>query len=148
MNTWVPSGFVVGVGRANMDKHFVLIYDCLWSKLHKFFTFCSSCIHKWIGWGSITTFTWILISRSNWFWSHFHFRDATFLSFDIDLWSLIWMWIAIRQCKSYHHVQIITLLSGQFTHFNGTCFRCYTQDNNLCQKRFFLCLLIPILGSF
>ena len=21
-------------------------------------------------------------------------------------------------------------------------------DNNLCQKRFFLCLLIPILGSF
>ena len=30
------------------------------------------------------------------------FRDVTFLSFDIDLWSFIWMWIAITQCESCH----------------------------------------------
>jgi hypothetical protein len=61
------------------------------------------------GWGSITTFMWPLISRSNWFWRHFRFGDAIFLSFDIDLSSLIWMWIATRQCKSYHHVHNGTL---------------------------------------
>jgi hypothetical protein len=82
-----------------MDKHFVLIYDCIWSKLHEFFTslpfyLLTLTYHIWDegvllsdgGWGSITTM-WPLISRSNWFLCAFSCpRSNLFLSFDIDLW--------------------------------------------------------------